>query len=243
MRLGIVLPLEPSDARAGMLREVWRHLPAREGKGGRDSAIWSSITRHHNSLNENGFFVSRNTKDFASLDGNAWAPELASEVANYDKPLTYTNSPEKLFADLATAASIKLDSAKISKSDAVTQAVAAFVEDRQIYAVGSIETKLSGEPFLAAPVSATLENVSRVQPYIVAETTIAVAWTDWYLECHVGVMRRFSHGSYGQTFYLATGKCRLQLLLRIDAETGDPLSAEVTNSSACTLVSDPIELR
>jgi hypothetical protein len=241
MKLVTFLPLESEDARDGILREIWRRRPAREGKGARDAAIWNSIVRHHHTADERGFFVSRNTKDFACPSGDSWASALSDEIAKCTEPLMYFNSPEKLFEELATPASLKLNRHIADTSDVLMQAVSAFVEDRHIYATSLTSSGLDGTPFLAAPVSAELQGIREVHSYVVADKTIAVAWTDWHVECRVGALRRFTRGGYGQSFYVASGACELQLILRLDSETGVPLSAEVTNSDRCNLVANTFE--
>jgi hypothetical protein len=45
-RLFEVVPTDGEDASTALIREVWRQPPAREGVGGRDSAVWLTILRH-----------------------------------------------------------------------------------------------------------------------------------------------------------------------------------------------------
>ena len=72
--LAIILPMQDSDARTALEREITGTAPAtprdprKPGRGGRDAAIWLSIARHHTSTGEEGHLLSAD-KAFSNGDG------------------------------------------------------------------------------------------------------------------------------------------------------------------------------
>lgn len=96
-----ILPLHGDDATEALTREALRRRPAREGRGGRDAAIWMTALR----LVKDGVkvvFVSNNTKDFGK---SGLHPDLADELvelAESGGTLHYLQNLDDLVAHLAT---------------------------------------------------------------------------------------------------------------------------------------------
>ena len=96
-----ILPLHGDDATEALTREALRRRPAREGKGGRDAAIWMTALR----LAKDGVnvvFVSNNTKDFGK---GGLHPDLVRELAELAENggmLHYLQNLDDLVAHLAT---------------------------------------------------------------------------------------------------------------------------------------------
>jgi hypothetical protein len=83
-----VVGLHSDDAAEALVREARRRRPARGGKGSRDSAIWMTVLRLADEYSR-VFFVSRNTKDFASEDGTALHASLQDEAATTSGTILY----------------------------------------------------------------------------------------------------------------------------------------------------------
>lgn len=100
-RLG-VLPLNGSHAVEALRREAMRIMPARNGVGGRDSAIWLTVT----SLVRDGHevhFVTNNTKDFGK---GSLHPDLEAEVVNAAGQIHYHHSANEYLSTIAAKVSL-----------------------------------------------------------------------------------------------------------------------------------------
>jgi hypothetical protein len=93
-----VLALDGEHAREAFRREALRILPARVGKGGRDSAIWLTVAALANAGHEL-YFVTKNSKDFGS--GGLFV-ELLEEVAGATHPVRYFASPNDFIDSIAS---------------------------------------------------------------------------------------------------------------------------------------------
>jgi hypothetical protein len=97
-----ILPVHGEDAAEALDREARRIRPAREGRGGRDSAIWLTVLRHVPSYDV-FHFVSRNTKDFSSGDDSkVLHPDLEAEVSDIDGELRYHVGVDPFLEGLGT---------------------------------------------------------------------------------------------------------------------------------------------
>lgn len=96
-----VIDLDGEDAVDALRREAKRTRPARQGRGGRDSAIWMTAIRLA-ATHDTVFFVSNNTADFAVGKSGQLHPSLASEVAAAGAQVEYLTSVHGLIERLAT---------------------------------------------------------------------------------------------------------------------------------------------
>ena len=88
-----VIPIPEAIFSEAIYREIHRKPPAREGRGARDAAIWLTIKNTHNQSVGVGYFVSQNTKDFASSnDSKELHPELRDEIGKAAEAFYYCNS-------------------------------------------------------------------------------------------------------------------------------------------------------
>ncbi|WP_140448713.1 PIN domain-containing protein [Curtobacterium flaccumfaciens] len=104
-----ILPLEGSHAVEAFRREALRITPARNGVGGRDSAIWLTIA----SLVKDGHevhFVTNNTKDFGK---NGLHPDLEVELLDAAGQIHYYHSANEYLSTIAA----KVASPPISSDD------------------------------------------------------------------------------------------------------------------------------
>ncbi len=232
--LGIVMPLVGEVATEALRREIWRRRPAREGRGGRDAAIWTCVAQDHESLDEPGYFVSRNTKDFGSLSNASLHPDLLADMPTRAATFRYCASPEVLFGLLGQVSKLNLHLDLLTGSEVVAQQVAAYVADHGLFSSIAEQAGLTGSAYLAGPVQATPTRVKTARAYEVAGKPIVLAWTDWQITCHVGVLQRFALGGYGHTRHTAQGQWELQVLARL-GPSGAPEGLEITNSGATRL--------
>lgn len=96
-----VIPIDGGDAIEALTREATRTRPAREGRGGRDSAVWLTVTR----LAKEGrsiLFVSKNTKDFGVRKTNDLHPSLEDEASGLSGSINYFTSIHGVVDALAT---------------------------------------------------------------------------------------------------------------------------------------------
>lgn len=92
-----VLPLDGAHAVEAFRREARRILPARLGKGGRDSAIWLTIAKLAND-GHTVYFVTNNHKDFGR--GGLFT-ELLEEVEDAAQPIEYLASSNDFIDQIA----------------------------------------------------------------------------------------------------------------------------------------------
>jgi hypothetical protein len=93
-----VLPPHGDDAIEALRREAHRHLPAREGAGGRDSLIWLTIVRLL-STGAEIYFISDNSKDFGT--GSTLHAELRAEIPDSIDRLHYFSNPNAYLESIA----------------------------------------------------------------------------------------------------------------------------------------------
>ncbi|WP_078963755.1 PIN domain-containing protein [Streptomyces sp. XY593] len=90
-------------AREALRREAAREVPARLGKGARDTAIWLGVIK---CAQENGcevHFVSNNREDFADpADGGALHPRLAAECDSASVKVIYHRNLDSLISSFAS---------------------------------------------------------------------------------------------------------------------------------------------
>lgn len=95
-----VVPTHGEDAAEAMQREALRRRPARNGKGGRDSAIWLTVLRLSQQFSRVSF-VSKNTEDFSVKGSAGLHPELAAEAVDAAGTIAYFTSIDDLIATVA----------------------------------------------------------------------------------------------------------------------------------------------
>jgi hypothetical protein len=234
-----VAELSDGAAQEGLQRELWRTPPAREGKGARDAAIWLSVVEHHTSTGQLGYFVSRNTKDFGDAAGG-FKHELRMEIAGQQHSLEYCTSPASLFALLGVKADLATTIQEVQSSELITSAVSRFVSESGLYlAVAEQAFPGSVALYLASPVVAVASELGEAQGYSVGDTMVSVGWSTWVIECEIGALHRFAGGGHAQTTMRVRGDCQFQLIIRLNADSREVLSAEVTGQRNCTLRPDP----
>ena len=103
-----ILETDGEDAKEALHREASRTPPAREtdsgsATGGRDSAIWLSTKRMHLTSSERTtYFISSNTKDFATSRNNqTLRSELSDELGTSVDRFVYVSSLERAVGLLA----------------------------------------------------------------------------------------------------------------------------------------------
>jgi hypothetical protein len=87
--------------------------PAREGRGGRDSAIWLTARRQQQGYTEPMFFVSANTEDFADKKTLKLHLKLQSEIGEGYGPIEFFRSLDALLDQLATKVETTVSSSTV----------------------------------------------------------------------------------------------------------------------------------
>lgn len=99
-----ILPLSGDAAREALHREANRRLPAREGRGSRDSAIWLTLVE----LAVGGHqvaFISNNSLDFGK---GKLHPSLAEELSDASGSIEYFHTPYAFLSEKAEPFDIEL---------------------------------------------------------------------------------------------------------------------------------------
>lgn len=128
-----VLPLDGDHAREAFRREARRVVPARNGKGGRDSAIWLTVAELARAGHQ-VYFVTNNHKDFG--EGGLFV-ELLDEIGGVTHPVTYLASSNDFIDLIAGKVEVPTPS-----SDAVANA---FQESIRSAVVGLLENVENAE--------------------------------------------------------------------------------------------------
>lgn len=150
-----VLPLDGLYAIEALRSEARRIVPARHGKGGRDSAIWLTIAKLANDRHR-VHFITNNHKAFGR--GGLFT-ELLAEVGDAAEPITYLASPNDFIDQIAT----KLVLPDLSPADVAD----AFSLSIRSLVIGTLEAVESTEYTVDRAWNAfiTVEAVKRGQGY------------------------------------------------------------------------------
>ncbi|WP_007023305.1 PIN domain-containing protein [Saccharomonospora iraqiensis] len=97
-----IVAIDAEDAAEALSREALRVKPASGGRGGRDSAIWLTIRRHHLSSGGPTYFVSDNTDDFADQSKRELDLQLKEELGAAADNFYYYKSLYDLVEAMAT---------------------------------------------------------------------------------------------------------------------------------------------
>jgi hypothetical protein len=158
-QIGGELPLDPGDAVEAHRREAWRVPPAREGKdggiGARDAAIWLTVVRDHCARDEEGHFLTRNTKDFPS-DDRQWRGQLAEDLEQAKHPLRPYESIEDFLRILGNARTVEVSLEELGRRAApsLQSALAASWDvPRAIYRSVDVRFRYKTEVKEATPVA------------------------------------------------------------------------------------------
>lgn len=123
------IDLPPAAAVEALRREAHRLPPARDGKGGRDVAIWLTVLQDATGSNGPSYFVSDNTHDFARPDNKDDPhPELAAEIAATGAELSYCPSLDSLFAKIAPRLELTVEAEELLQSAPVDGAIRQAVD-------------------------------------------------------------------------------------------------------------------
>lgn len=114
-----ILQGAPDDALEALEREASRTPPARGGRGARDSLIWLTVLRSA-TPGVTVHFVSRNTRDFGTNNGDALHSDLAEETRDVAGEVQYHSSLDSLFDALA----VRVDGPDLSDPEEFTPLVA-----------------------------------------------------------------------------------------------------------------------
>jgi hypothetical protein len=95
----LVLEMHGDDAVEALKREALRRVPAKDGKGARDSAIWLAAMRRARTGSK-VILVSKNTADFA--EGTDLHPALVEEAAGVDGEVVYFPGLDEFIEHMAT---------------------------------------------------------------------------------------------------------------------------------------------
>jgi hypothetical protein len=175
-----ILETDGEDAKEALHREASRRPPAREtnsgsATGGRDSAIWLSIKRMHiASTDQFTYFISSNTKDFAtSRDDHQLRAELSSELGESVDRFIYVSSLERAVQLLAPSS----EPQKISFSELQNLLQ---VTDLEQQLLETLQTSVR-ERELPQPLSLSVNEVRERRAYTV--DIIRLAQIDIQFEC------------------------------------------------------------
>lgn len=126
-----ILPLDGDHAREAFRREALRVVPARLGRGGRDSAIWLTVAKLANDGHE-VHFVTKNRKDFGA--GGLFV-ELLDEIRGASHPVQYYASTNDFIDTIATKVA-----APVIKADNVSNAFGLSIRSRLISLLETVES-------------------------------------------------------------------------------------------------------
>lgn len=209
-----MIPTTADDAAEALRREVYRIRPCREGMGARDAAIWLTICRHHSTSDEAGFFVSNNRKDFAGSDGRSLHSDLAADVTNDRRPLSYCRDAADVVRTLASASDRQIGLGELSENENVRLAVVRAVE---LVARGS-ELGFSdagsaiGRVYIAGEIEVRFYQVWGQESFTVQDLTVSVFETRCSWGAVVGVLKRHAGGGLAEVAVPAMGEMNLQLM-------------------------------
>lgn len=165
-----VLPIHGDDAAQALIREANRIRPAREGRGGRDSAIWMTVLRLAEKY-ETVAFISRNTKDFGTRSHQGLHPDLADEAGTASGSIEYFPKVEGFIEHLAVSV------------DKPTLEVEDVVDTLRFEIRDGIYNELTGSfpsltPDQVDPASIRFLGVEVLRSYMIRSTGLALIHSD-----------------------------------------------------------------
>lgn len=199
-----IIPLDGEHAREAFQREARRIPPAREGKGGRDSAIWltaAALARDGHEVH----FVSANWRDFGK---GALHEVMAADLDGHDDAVHYHQDVNSFLEAVAT---------KVTPPTFTEAALStAFADSMRAQIIGYLEAVdapgLSVERVLTSDVELTNPRVTHSQTYVIDDAGLS------FFQADVA----FTDGGTDVTW--ASG--RVVGWLSFDPTTGDPLPSQ-----------------
>lgn len=206
-------------------REVRRVPPTREGRGGRDAAIWIAVLEHARAEDAPTWFVTRNTKDFADpTDSEHLHPELLAELG--DPPcLRWVPDNDTLIASLATPAEGGFTVEELAALPQVTQALIGALEDSVLEALEiPVRGDGLGRRYVAGPVTASADEIMEQRTFSVGGTPLALIAARWRVAFETGLLQRLGQPGMVEERSTVTLELPVRMWLR---GQGEQLQVEV----------------
>jgi hypothetical protein len=190
-----IAPLSGETARAALVREIRRAPPTREGRGARDAAIWLTVVEDHRLRNEQGYFVTRNTKDFGNPNSpNELHGALRDDLSGL-APLTFAATTGDLLGLLATDVASPVPSESIIADPTVIQAVRKAIESAVSLATVPAEMAAVSPPYLVSAPSVTSPVLTEYRCFGVGGIVYASAVLSTLSQVQVGILTRVGLGA------------------------------------------------
>lgn len=155
-----ILPVDHKNASEALRREARRILPAREGRGARDAAIWLTVRDLCNGGHK-VHFVTNNSKDFGK---DTLEEFLLDEIRNPESISYYPNLGQFIMqtAPMEPDVVLNIESNKVAKT------IKRSIESEIYSSIEHLLPTLTLDEFLDAEVS--IENWHTLKPYRIDDT-------------------------------------------------------------------------
>ena len=190
-----VIEVPAEAASEALRREANRQMPAREGRGGRDAAIWLTALREGVPDGDICHFLSENTADFADpSEKTNLHPSLLSESEEAGKSINYHASIDSLLGQLATPLRVTVSSEELLANsiviDALRRAVDFDVLPRLNIKRADSGTQVTGEIYATAIIEASSVRAKQSRAYEIEGQGYVLIFFDAELVTTVGVFTR-----------------------------------------------------
>ena len=222
-----VIPTPEIIFREAIYREIHRKPPAREGRGARDAAIWLTIKHIHNQSVGNGYFVSQNTKDFASnSDGKELHPELRDEIGKTSEAFYYCNSIDVFVDKIATRSELEIKLTIFNDSEIVKTSIRKYIQDNLI--LRDIFPSLPpGREYIASPIELLAKELRNIHTYKIEDRDVSIVDLAWRANFLVGLLRQTTGGGFSREQIAQELYFDIRIWLRFEKNQQQPAAAEI----------------
>jgi hypothetical protein len=222
-------------------REAHRMRPAREGRGGRDVAIWLTALNRFSRDQGRAFFVSENTKDFSDEnDPHILHPHLVEESTKYCKDvLVFCTSVDDLIENLATPVDVDLDVNRVFQSADFLEALRIAIDLDMLpkLTVKKVDGSAvpTGELYVTTPVKTDKVEYRQVRAYRVEQTLYALAGFSARLTFTIGLLSR-SKKQVRELLLTLSGEVDARCWIEFEESDSSPVKIDVSHIGKATFV-------
>lgn len=222
-----VIPTPEDIFKEAIYREIYRTPPAREGRGARDAAIWLTIKNVHCQGLCTGYFVSQNTKDFASSnDSKELHPALRGEIEIAPEAFYYCNSIDLLVEKIAKKSELEIRLEIFNDSEIVKTSIRKYFQDNLILR-DTFSSLPAGREYIASPIELFAKELKSKHTYKVEDRDVSIVDLTWKANFLVGLLKQITGGGFSREQIAQEFCFDTRIWLRFEKNQQQPAAAEI----------------
>lgn len=178
-----------------------------------------------------GYFVSQNTKDFASSNDNKELHQaLKDEIEKAPGAFYYCNSIDVLVDKIATKSELGIKIEIFNDSEIVKTSIRKYIQDNLILRE-MFSSLPPGREYIASPIDLFAKELKNIHTYRIEDRDVSIVDLTWRANFVVGLLKQVSGGGFSREQISQEFCFNTHIWLRFEKNEQQPTAAEIASVS------------